>query len=259
MPASEARHEIGAALRLSPVTAADRTAVAVDLRDRFPRTLALLDDGRISWLHAANLARGTEDLADETAALVEDAVLARLPRLTAGETRRAVADAVVRVDPAAAGSGRSGRRPSGGSSGSRTATGAPAGSCRCRSPRRATPGGAPPSWRRRSGPRVEPPASTTPGSTHCGSTSALDMLLGRDPLRDVTADPGSTSSSRAVAGAVLVRREAGRGRRHRRRHPAGPGRQPRPGPRLRAGPRRPRPGDRRRPRPGPLARRPRHR
>ena len=59
MPASEARHEIGAALRLSPVTAADRTAVAVDLRDRFPRTLALLDEGRICWLHAANLSRGT--------------------------------------------------------------------------------------------------------------------------------------------------------------------------------------------------------
>src|SRR6188472_317109 len=89
MPASEARHEIGAALRLSPVTAADRTVVAVDLRDRFPRTLALLDEGRICWLHAANLVRGTDDLADETAALVEDAVLARLPRLTAGETRRA--------------------------------------------------------------------------------------------------------------------------------------------------------------------------
>ena len=102
MPASEARHEIGAALRLSPVTAADRTVVAVDLRDRFPRTLALLDTGRISWLHAANLARGTDDLTDDTARRVEDAVLARLPGQAAAETRRAVADAVVRLDPAAA-------------------------------------------------------------------------------------------------------------------------------------------------------------
>ena len=101
MPASEARHEIGAALRLAPVTAADRTAVAVDLRDRFPRTLALLDTGRICWLHAANLARGTDDLPDDTARQVEDAVLARLPRQTPAETRRAVADAVVRIDPAA--------------------------------------------------------------------------------------------------------------------------------------------------------------
>jgi len=89
MPASEARHEIGAALRLSPVTAADRTAVAIDLRDRFARTLALLDHGRISWLHAANLARGTDDLPDHTARQVEDTLLGRLPRLTAAETRRA--------------------------------------------------------------------------------------------------------------------------------------------------------------------------
>src|SRR5690348_16774489 len=49
---SEARHEIGAALRLSPVTAAERTQVSVDLRDRYPRTLGLLEHGRISWLHA---------------------------------------------------------------------------------------------------------------------------------------------------------------------------------------------------------------
>jgi hypothetical protein len=39
---------------------------------------------------------------DDTAALVEDAVLGRLPRQTVAETRRAVADAVVRLDPAAA-------------------------------------------------------------------------------------------------------------------------------------------------------------
>ncbi len=102
MLAMEARHEIGAALRLSPGTAADRTAVAVDLRDRFPRTLALLDQGRICWLHAANLVRGTDDLPDLTATLVEDAVLARMPRQTPAETRRAVADAVVMLDPAAA-------------------------------------------------------------------------------------------------------------------------------------------------------------
>ena len=102
MPASEARHEIGAALRLSPVTAADRTAVSVDLRDRFPRTLDLLAQGRIGWLQAASLARGTDDLPDRTAGQVEDAVLGRMPRQTAAETRRSVADAVVRVDPAAA-------------------------------------------------------------------------------------------------------------------------------------------------------------
>ena len=102
MTAMEARHEVGAALRLSPVTAGDRTAVAVDLRNRFPRTLALLSRGDISWLQAAHLARGTDDLPDDTARLVEDAVIGRLPRLTAAETKRAVADAVVTVDPQAA-------------------------------------------------------------------------------------------------------------------------------------------------------------
>jgi Domain of unknown function (DUF222) len=102
MVASEARHEIGAALRFSPMTAADRVQVAVDLVRRFPRTLALLDDGTIPYLSAAHLARGVDDLSDESAELVEDAVLPRLPRSTPAEARRAVADAVVRVDPAAA-------------------------------------------------------------------------------------------------------------------------------------------------------------
>ena len=102
MLASEARHEVGAALRLSPVTAADRVQVAVDLVRRFPRTLALLAAGSTPYASAAHLARGVADLPDETAALVEDRLLPRLPRLTPAETRRAVADAVVRVDPAAA-------------------------------------------------------------------------------------------------------------------------------------------------------------
>ena len=66
------------------------------------RTLALLDDGAIPYASAAHLARGVDDLCEESAALVEDRVLPRLPRLTPAEARRAVADAVVRVDPAAA-------------------------------------------------------------------------------------------------------------------------------------------------------------
>jgi hypothetical protein len=195
MPASEARHEIGAALRLSPVTAADRTVVAVDLRDRFPRTLALLDEGRICWLHAANLVRGTDDLADETAALVEDAVLARLPRLTAGETRRAVADAVVQVDPAAAREraerkkeerriervpDRDGRTgwflpmsvaEEGDAWGRATEL-----AKKVRAARRAA-------------------GLDDPGLDALRVDVALDMLLGRDPLRDVTTDRGCTSST----------------------------------------------------------------
>jgi hypothetical protein len=98
----DARHEIGAALHLAPVTAGQRTAVAVALRDRHPDTLAALCEGRVSWRQAANLVDGLADVPDATAAAVEWKVLARMPGLTASETRRAVRDAVVRIDPDAA-------------------------------------------------------------------------------------------------------------------------------------------------------------
>ncbi len=99
---AEARHELAAALRLSPVTASQRVRVALDLRDRFPATLALMDTGRAGYLHAANLVRETEGLDEATAAAVEARVLPVMPAQTPAETRRAVRDAVVRVDPAAA-------------------------------------------------------------------------------------------------------------------------------------------------------------
>src|SRR5690349_19549206 len=78
----EARLEIGCALRLSPVAASDRTQVAIDLVNRFGRTLALLEAGVICNLQAAHLARLTGDLDDDRARLVEDRLLPRLPRLT---------------------------------------------------------------------------------------------------------------------------------------------------------------------------------
>jgi len=98
----EARHEVGAALHLAPVTAGHRTAVAVALRDRHPHTLTALCGGRVSWRQAANLVDGLADVPDATAAAVEAKVLARMPGQTASETRRAVRDAVTRIDPEAA-------------------------------------------------------------------------------------------------------------------------------------------------------------
>ncbi len=98
----EARHEIAAALRQSPVTASARVRVALDLRDRFPATLEALHTGRITNLHATHLSRETEGLDDATAAAVEAQVLPVMPVQTPAETRRALRDAVVRVDPAAA-------------------------------------------------------------------------------------------------------------------------------------------------------------
>jgi hypothetical protein len=98
----DARHEVAAALRLAPVTADERTRVAVELRDRLPGTLRRLCSGEIGWRQAANVADGVAGLPDQVARAVEARVLDRMPQQTAAETRRAVADAVVRVDPAAA-------------------------------------------------------------------------------------------------------------------------------------------------------------
>ena len=195
MLASEARHEIGAALRLSPGAAADRTTVAVDLRDRFPRTLVLLDEGRICWLHAANLVRGTDDLPGLTATLVEDAVLARMPRQTPAETRRAVADAVVKLDPAAA-ADRAARKNADRridrvpDRDGRTGWFLPMGV--------AEEGDA---WGRATELAKQVRAARRaaglddPGLDALRVDVALDMLLGRDPLRDVTTDRGCTSST----------------------------------------------------------------
>jgi hypothetical protein len=102
LAAEDARHEVAAALRLAPVTAHERTRVAVELRDRLPATLGLLCAGEIGWRQAANVADGVRDLPDDLARAVQARVLDRMPRQTAAETRRSVADAVVRVDPAAA-------------------------------------------------------------------------------------------------------------------------------------------------------------
>ncbi len=75
-PAEEARFEIGAALRLSPGTAGDRTMVALELRDRLPGAQAALRAGDICYLQAAHLAGAVRDLPDPEAVAVQDRVLA---------------------------------------------------------------------------------------------------------------------------------------------------------------------------------------
>src|SRR3954466_5599805 len=71
-----ARHEVGAALRLSAPTAWKRTRDAADLVHRLPATLGELSAGRISGLQAAHLAEAVRELPDEVAAAVEARVLA---------------------------------------------------------------------------------------------------------------------------------------------------------------------------------------
>ena len=98
----DARHEVGTALRLAPVTAAERTEVALQLTGRLSETLGLLRRGEVSWRQAADLAVAVRDLPDPLAAAVQARVLPRMGSRTAAESRRAVQDSVVAVDPAGA-------------------------------------------------------------------------------------------------------------------------------------------------------------
>ena len=98
----DARHEVGAALRLAPGTAAVRTRAARVLADRLTDTLAALQTGVIGYGQAAAIAAGVDGLPDQVAQMVQARVLARAGRQTVAETRRAVRDAVEAVDPASA-------------------------------------------------------------------------------------------------------------------------------------------------------------
>ena len=82
-----ARHEIGAALRLSPVTAWQQTRHAADLVHRLPATLAALTAGDISVLQATHLAEAVRELPDAAAATVETRVLAKAPEQTLARVR----------------------------------------------------------------------------------------------------------------------------------------------------------------------------
>jgi hypothetical protein len=101
-PGEEARHEVGAALRLSPGTAGDRLEVALALVRRLPAVQAALAVGAIGYLQAAAIAAGLRDLPDPVAAAVADRVLVTPPGQNVAENNRAVAPAPATVDPATA-------------------------------------------------------------------------------------------------------------------------------------------------------------
>ncbi len=98
----DARHEVGAALRLSPATAAERALVAGELTGRLPGTLAALRAGELSYRQAARLAEAVRDLPGAAAATVEAAVLGAGPGLTPDRFGRALRRAVLAADPAGA-------------------------------------------------------------------------------------------------------------------------------------------------------------
>jgi len=91
--------QVGAALRLSPGHAAVRLAVGRILIDRLPATLAMLDRGEITYLHARSLAEAVEPFDAKTTRKIEERVLARATDQTVGTFRAAVRRAVIAADP----------------------------------------------------------------------------------------------------------------------------------------------------------------
>lgn len=102
MEGESARFEVGAALRLAPSTAAERTIVASELVNDFPVVLAHLNDGQISWRQAQVLVQGVRDLPRDLANQVIERVLPKMPDQTVAETRRSTQAAVVAADPRSA-------------------------------------------------------------------------------------------------------------------------------------------------------------
>ena len=91
--------EVGAALRVAPVTAGDRVAVAEALRDRLPATQAALAEGTISYWHAATMVRQTAHLDAVDARAVEREVLPHAGRETVSGLRRRLRRVCMLVSP----------------------------------------------------------------------------------------------------------------------------------------------------------------
>ncbi|MDQ1726011.1 MAG: hypothetical protein QOK14_56 [Frankiaceae bacterium] len=90
--------EVGAALKLSNGASAKRVFVARTLQSRFPRMLALLSAGGVTWQHAQILCTDTRPLDDAAAHWVESRVLRKAGKQTIGEFKAAVHRAVIAAD-----------------------------------------------------------------------------------------------------------------------------------------------------------------
>jgi len=102
-PFSEfAADELGPALAVSRNSAAASLALSAQLTARLPGTLAALQDGQLDLTKARVISDGTAAISDAQAAQVEERVLPRAPEQTAPQLRRAVARAVLTVDPGGA-------------------------------------------------------------------------------------------------------------------------------------------------------------
>ena len=94
--------EVAARLRLPGSTAAGLLAVAVELVEQLPGTLAALEAGDISWAQAQALTELLGPVSEAKKAAVEARVLPRAPRQTVAQLRECTRRAIARIDAAAA-------------------------------------------------------------------------------------------------------------------------------------------------------------
>ena len=94
--------EVGAALRISPVTAGIRVREATAMTTELAPTLTALEAGRLDRGKAKVIAEHCRPLTDEHTAAVQDLVLGVADTLSTSELRELTAQTVIIVDPAGA-------------------------------------------------------------------------------------------------------------------------------------------------------------
>jgi hypothetical protein len=97
-----ASDEVAAELTLTPMAAARRVGVAVEMADRLPDTVRALDSGVLDLQKATLIAERTRVLDDDKAAVVEAAVLAFAPGRTVRQIRDKLSREILKADPAGA-------------------------------------------------------------------------------------------------------------------------------------------------------------
>jgi Domain of unknown function (DUF222) len=102
LPMRAAHAEIGAALRLSDVTASKRLTTARALTAELPAVQQALAAGEISFWHANAIVDATLSLSPDKARMVAERVLGRAPRQSVSQLRRSLGRAVLAVEPSSA-------------------------------------------------------------------------------------------------------------------------------------------------------------
>jgi Domain of unknown function (DUF222)/HNH endonuclease len=98
-PAGDAAVEVACALRISERTAQSQVAEARVLARVFPEALECLAAGRVQGAQVRALVKATGALGERAARAVQERVLGRMSEQNPAATRKALARAVLRVDP----------------------------------------------------------------------------------------------------------------------------------------------------------------